>query len=289
MPKILGLDYSKRLANTHFWILFIGVKPKANLGTDVSSQKESKVSNKEPEEFMVFFDDFKINKQTIYKLLRRKSGVYVFINKINNKRYVGSSINLTKRMTSYYYYASSNNKSAVPIIRAMKKYGLNAFSLGIKEFCIENPINCIVLEQKWIDFYKPEYNVLAVGGCSFGFKHSAETIDLLKKKLNKENHPMFGIKRSTFTVDLIKKGIKNFYINSSHTSKGLKGKLSPQYGIGGTAVYLYNKENEVLTFPSLNAARQHFKVRWSLIKNNIDTKTWTKIHDSYWMILSSPK
>jgi len=25
MPKILGLDYSKRLANTHFWILFIGV------------------------------------------------------------------------------------------------------------------------------------------------------------------------------------------------------------------------------------------------------------------------
>jgi hypothetical protein len=54
-------------------------------------------------------------------------------------------------------------------------------------------------------------------------------------------------------------------------------------------VYLYNKENEVLTFPSLNVARQHFKVRWSLIKNNIDTKTWTKIHDSYWMILSSPK
>jgi len=96
------------------------------LGTDVSSQKESKVLNKEPEEFLVFFDDFKIN----------------------NNRYVGSSINLTKRMTSYYYYASSNNKSAVPIIRAMKKYGLNAFSLGIKEFCIENPINCIILEQK---------------------------------------------------------------------------------------------------------------------------------------------
>jgi len=275
MPKILGLDYSRRLANTHFWILFIGVKPKVDLGTDVSSQKESKVLNKEPEEFLVFFDDFKINKQTIYKLLRRKSGVYVFINKVNNKKYVGSSINLTKRMTSYYYYVSSNNKSTVPIIRAMKKYGLNAFSLGIKEFCIENPINCIILEQKWIDFYKPEYNVLAVAGCSFGFKHSAETIDLLRKKLSKENHSMFGAKRSTFIVNLIK--------------KGLKGKLSPQYSIGGTAVYLYNKEGEILTFPSLNAARQHFKVRWSVIKNNIDTKTWTKIHDSYWMILSSPK
>jgi group I intron endonuclease len=236
-----------------------------------------------------FEDDLKINKQTIYKLLRRKAGVYVFINKVNNKRYIGSSINLTKRMTSYYYYTSSSNKSTVPIIRAMKKYGLNAFSLGIKEFCIESPINCIILEQKWIDFYKPEYNVLAIAGSSSGFKHSAETIDLLKKKFSKENHPLFGTKRSTLTVNSIKKGINDFYINSSHPSKGLKRKLSPLYGIGDIAVYLYNKEGEFLTFPSLNAARQHFKVRWSLIKNNIDTKTWTKIHDSYWMILSSPK
>ena len=72
----------------------------------------------------------------------------MLINKINNKRYVGSSINLTKRMTSYYYDVASNNKANLPIIRAMKKYGLENFSLGIKVFCTENPKDCMSLEQK---------------------------------------------------------------------------------------------------------------------------------------------
>jgi hypothetical protein len=112
------------------------------------SQKETKSSNNEPEEFIVFFDDFKASKQDIYKSLRRKAGIYVFINKVNKKRYVGSSLNLTKRMTAYYYYTSSDNNSFLPIIRAMKKYGLNNFSLGVKEFCTSNIVQCIALEQK---------------------------------------------------------------------------------------------------------------------------------------------
>jgi hypothetical protein len=30
--------------------------------------------------------------------------------------------------------------------------------------------------------------------------------------------------------------------------------------------FFYNENGEVLSFPSINAARQHFKVRWSMIK-----------------------
>jgi phage-related protein len=97
------------------------------------SQKETKGSNNEPEEFLVFFDDFKASKQDIYKSLRRKAGVYVFINKVNNKRYAGSSFNLTKRMISYYYYTSSDNKSFFTIVRFMKEYGLDNLSLGVKK------------------------------------------------------------------------------------------------------------------------------------------------------------
>jgi hypothetical protein len=55
--------------------------------------------------------------------------------------------------------------------------------------------------------------------------------------------------------------VKKFYLTNSHVNKGLKGKLSPQYGIGGDFVFCYNKTNEELVFPSINAARQHFKVR----------------------------
>jgi hypothetical protein len=41
----------------------------------------------------------------------------------------------------------------------------------------------------------------------------------------------------------------------------LKGKLAPQYGIGGKFVFCYNKTGKELIFPSINGARQHFKVR----------------------------
>lgn len=110
-------------------------------------------------------------KKDIYKKLRNKlalrthpfrggvlgcfAGVYLFKNKITNSIYIGSSVNLTKRMVSYYYYTNSDKSSKLVIISRLrraseaakqKKYGLENFSLGILEFCDKN--SCISLEQK---------------------------------------------------------------------------------------------------------------------------------------------
>jgi hypothetical protein len=41
-------------------------------------------------------------------------------------------------------------------------------------------------------------------------------------------------------------------------------------------------------FPSINAARQHFKVRWTLIKKNIDTNKFVTINNKDWIIQSIP-
>jgi hypothetical protein len=79
--------------------------------------------------------------------------------------------------------------------------------------------------------------------------------------LRKENHPKFGSITSVETKQAISEGIKLYYLNNSHPRKGLKGILSPQYGIGGKLVFCYSKTNEELIFPSINAAKQHFKVR----------------------------
>ena len=63
------------------------------------------------------------NKRGIYKQLRGKAGVYLFINKTTGDYYVGSSINLSKRMTSggslrggarYFYQANTFPPSAEP-------------------------------------------------------------------------------------------------------------------------------------------------------------------------------
>jgi hypothetical protein len=69
---------------------------------------------------------------------------------------------------------------------------------------------------------------------------------------------------SSETKKAISEGIKNFYLTNIHPrlrTKGLKGKLSAQYSIGGKFVFCYSKAGKELIFPSINAAKQHFKVR----------------------------
>jgi group I intron endonuclease len=317
VPKLLGLNYNILLSKVQFWLLFIGVEKNGRLfekGKRLFSSyflfifsyikqsyifniKQQKINKKlgkggsplNPEEFILFFDNVKENKKNIYTELRNKAGIYVFINNETNQLYVGSSINLTKRMVNYFYYYNSDKPSQLVIIKAMKKYGLDNFSLGIKEFCDKNPKICIDLEQKGIDYYKPKYNVLTTAGNSFGYKHKIDTINKLKEILSKENHPKYGSITSVETKQAISKGIKLYYSNHNHPSKGLKGKLSPQYGIGGKLVFCYNKTDKEFIFPSINAAKQYFKVRWSFIKNNLDTKKWIILQDEEWLIQSIPK
>ena len=292
VPKILGLNYNMLLSKVQFWLLFIGVRQTGRFFEKTSRLYSSKGGNSPlnpEEEFILFFDNVQESKKDIYKELRKKAGIYVFINNKTNQLYVGSSINLTKRMVSYYHYYNSDKPSQFVIIRAMKKYGLDKFSLGIKEFCDNDPKICLDLEQKWIDYYKPKYNVLITAGNSAGYKHSIETINKLKDILKKENHPKFGSTTSVETKQAISEGIKLFYSNNSHPSKGLKGNLSPQYGIGGKFVFCYNKTDKELIFPSINAAKQHFNVRWTFIKKNLDTKEWVILHGEEWMLQSIPK
>ena len=49
----------------------------------------------------------------------------MFINNITKDIYIGSSLNLTNRMTSHFYHAKSETKGKTVINRAMNKYKLN--------------------------------------------------------------------------------------------------------------------------------------------------------------------
>jgi len=216
--------------------------------------------------FLMFFENVLIEKRNIYKELKNKSGVYLFINNITGKLYVGSSIVLSKRMVSHFYHANFKKDTNIILYRAMRKYKLENLSLAILEVCNSDIIICSDLEKKWIDYYKPGYNVLKIPGSSSGFRHSIDTINKLKELFKKENHPKYGSKNSVETNLAISEGIKEFYRKHDHHAKGKKGILSAQYGIGGEFVFFYNKTGKELIFPSINSARQYFKVGWTTIK-----------------------
>ena len=109
------------------------------------------------------------------------SGCYLFLNNINNKFYIGSSVNLYKRIRTYFHIINTG-RCNLPLFRAMKKYGLHHFSFIILENCNKNVLECRRIEQKYFDLFNPQYNILKDAFSSFGLKHKLETIELIKKK-----------------------------------------------------------------------------------------------------------
>jgi len=213
------------------------------------------------------FIDIKESKLDILLNTKDKAGVYMFFNLTNGNCYIGSSVNLARR---FRLHMSSINSVKLPLPLAINKYGPNNFVFLILQYCDRDVDICIGLEQFYIDMYKPKYNILKLAGSSQGFKHSPETISNLKRMHEGKLHPRFNSKVSEQQKLLTSLALKKYFIEHGHHNKGKKGKLAPQFGIGGTKLNMKSENGEVLSFPSINATRQHFRVRFTTISKNVN-------------------
>ena len=113
------------------------------------------------------------NKLKILKEIKGKAGIYRWINNINGKCYVGSSVDLSKRLYKYYSLAHIIAQSKFSLIcKALVKHGYSTFSFEILEFCDRKDV--LVREQYYLDLLKPEYNILKKAGSPLGYKHTDE-------------------------------------------------------------------------------------------------------------------
>ena len=106
-----------------------------------------------------------LNRKIIYKDLKDKGGIYLWTNIISNKKYIGSSVNLSRRLKDYfnkYYLESELKKNNSLIYKALLKHGYVNFILDILELCDSSSI--IEREQFYLDTLDLEYNTLKVAG-----------------------------------------------------------------------------------------------------------------------------
>ena len=115
--------------------------------------------------------------KNIYKPKRREilCGIYKITNNINNKVYIGQSVDIHARWISYKSFLNSDNTE--PIILAMREYGIDNFNFEILELCPKESLN--YLEKKYIELFNScvkldngrGYNVdLGGGGVKSGRK-----------------------------------------------------------------------------------------------------------------------
>lgn len=99
-------------------------------------------------------------------------GIYKITNILNNKCYIGQSINIERRWEEHLY----RNTHCTFLRYAIAKYGKDAFTFEVLEECSQNQLN--EREQYWIKYYNSYgengYN-LTMGGDGM-IKYSVEAI-----------------------------------------------------------------------------------------------------------------
>lgn len=110
-----------------------------------------------------------------------KAFVYRWTNKISGKEYLGSTANGKKRL-NFYFDKGSIQGVKMPIYMALLKYGYENFTFEIIEYC--EPINAVILEQKYLDKYDFDYNINPQANSNLGYKHTETTLAKMKGRQN---------------------------------------------------------------------------------------------------------
>lgn len=124
------------------------------------------------------------------------AGVYCILNRVNGKRYIGSSIYVFSRIDTHKRKLKKRYHPNPILQNAWNKHGESNFEFTVLEtMAYKNVDDVTKLEQKYIDTLKPEYNILPFARTGHGRKHTEES----KKKMREhhanvkgKNNPMFG-------------------------------------------------------------------------------------------------
>lgn len=116
----------------------------------------------------------------IYQIPWNTSGVYMITCLTNKKRYVGSSKNISKRL-SYHFgkQARSNNYSRNILYKDIGKYCIEDFKFEVLEEC--SHLDLLKKEKEYINKLQPEYNIRLGGRLSNEYSESEHGRLLCKK------------------------------------------------------------------------------------------------------------
>lgn len=99
-------------------------------------------------------------------------GIYKITNIVNNKVYIGKSIQIERRWSEHKSEINNLNKQN-HLYRAMRKYGIDNFQFEIIEICSDNNNILSEREKYWINFYnsyETGYNETRGGEGAFKYK-----------------------------------------------------------------------------------------------------------------------
>lgn len=210
------------------------------------------------------------------------TGIYKITNMVNEKVYIGSSINFNKRHNEHFNMLKNKTHHSSKLQNAFNKYGLNNFKFEILELCDKDML--LEREQFWLNelnAYKEGYNCsIDVVRPMLGKTHSEETkqkmrkkhktfsIDMDKRRFGEDN-PMYGIKRSNKIRKILDKtGMKHSEETKQKMSLSRLGNTRSRKKI----VLLTLNNTHIKEYVSLTEASKDLNIKIYVISNILRNK-----------------
>lgn len=150
-------------------------------------------------------------------------GVYFIKNTVNEKFYVGSSVDINRRLKGHLS-SLRNGRHVNHLLQAdWDKFGEANFSTGVLDVTCVGEM--IALEQAWIDRIA-DYNLAPAAGSTLGFKQSDQFKRNQSIRVRGEGNPMFGTKRPDVgeRMRALHQGSRLSEEHKRKVSESLKGK-----------------------------------------------------------------
>lgn len=136
-------------------------------------------------------------------------GIYMITNKINNKKYIGQSINIEKRWKDHIKMSLTDNSNN-HFYSAIKKYGINNFNFSILEKCKKEELN--IREKYWINFYQTTDRNKGYNATSGGDSHYCLR-DESKQKISQKRKELYA---NTNIANVYSQAMKKKFANDDN-------------------------------------------------------------------------
>lgn len=101
------------------------------------------------------------------------AGIYEIVNSVNGKRYIGSAVNVARRIKEHSSRLICGEHGNRHLQRGWLKYGKDNFTF--RKLLICAPRNLLMYEQRLIDALNPEYNICKRAGSLLGHSWTDES------------------------------------------------------------------------------------------------------------------
>jgi hypothetical protein len=164
-----------------------------------TSEASSPQCGKKQDKYVkVLVEDPYNNRGIILRMTKKQKGVYVWETIDGSSMYVGHSINLYNRISTYFMPSILNTKARI-VLRYLNKHGFNNIKLTIYIMDIESSLDQVVaLEQSLIDSFKPNLNVdLVASGSGY---HEPMSHEIRNKLFKERGTPIYLYNHETLNL-----------------------------------------------------------------------------------------